>query len=127
MCSRVVTKKSEIDKLFKIYFSCIDGRYRFIQALKKFAKGEGYGQEYVCCIFASDYETLEEGYFGSTGVKVRVDYPAYNEDVIAIVSNEEFFEYLTNEYIKFINKFPDKKDEVNDYLEEIKNALDKNH
>ena len=120
MCSRVVTKKSEIDELFKIYFSCIDGRYRFIQALKSFAKGEGYGQEFVCCLFASDFYPCEEDYFGDTGVQIIVDYPAYDEDVFAIISNEEFFEYLTNECIKFINEFPDKKDEVNDYLNKIK-------
>ena len=120
MCSRVVTKKSEIDKVFKIYFICIEGRYRFTQALKSFAKGEGYGQEYVCCIFANEFRTWEEEYFGSTGVQISIDYPAYDEDVVAIVSNEEFFEYLTNECIKFINEFPDKKDEVNDYLNKIK-------
>lgn len=118
-----IIEKSEINKLVEIYFGCIDTQLYFIQALEEFEKGGGYGQEYVCCTFPSDYETWEEGYFGDWGVKISINYPAYKEDVIAIISNEEFLKYLIDESIKFINKFPNRKKEVNEYLEQIKIRL----
>lgn len=120
--ARILTEKIEIKELFNVYFWYMKGRY-FIEALKSFSIGEGYGQEYVCCTFPGDYQQWEEGYFGDSGVKISADYPAVDNDIIAIISNEEFFQYLIVEGNKFIKQFPEKIDEVNEYLIKIKERL----
>lgn len=103
----MVTGETEIKELIKGYFWYIKGRY-FIEALKSFSIGEGYGQEYVCCTLPGDYQEWEEGYFGDSGVKISIDYPAIDEDMIAIISYKEFYIYLLEQGNKFIDEFPEK-------------------
>lgn len=115
----VVKERNEIDELLKIYFGCMAGSY-FIETLKAFIKYDGYGREYVCCSFHTTYEPWEEGYFGDSGVKISIDYPAYDKDVIAVISYEEFFRFLVSESHKFISEFSEKRNDVSRYLAEIK-------
>ncbi len=110
--------KNDVDELFKIYFSCIKGRY-FSEALKAFEIYDGYGHECVCCSLASTYQSWEEGYFGETGVKISIDYPAVSTDTIAIVTNEEFYKYIAEES----KKYPDLSMEINKALEGIRKRL----
>ena len=120
--TRIITEQAEIRELFKVYFWYMKGRY-FTEALKSFSIGEGYGQEYVCCTFPGDYQQWEEGYFGDSGVKITADYPAVDNDVLAIISYEEFFGYLLEEADKFISEFSEKNCEVNEYLAKIKEII----
>lgn len=120
--AKMVTEETEIKELIETYFWYIRGRY-FIEALKSFSIGEGYGQECVCCTFPNDYVEWEEGYFGNTGVKMSADYPAVDEDIIYIFSYEEFYKILLEKSDEFINKYQDMEDEVNGYLKKIKVVL----
>lgn len=119
---KIVEDKNDIDELFKTYFNCIRGRY-FTEALKAFESSDGYGYEYVCCSLASTYQSWEEGYFGKTGVKISIDFPAASTDTMAIITNGEFFDYLMEASKNFITEFPEKQNEVESCLENIKNKL----
>lgn len=116
--TKVVKEKNEVDELFKIYFSCIKGRY-FTEALKAFQYSDGYGYEYVCCSLASTYQPSEEGYFGDSGVKISIDFPAASTDTIAIITNDEFYKYIVEES----KKYPDLSMEINTVLEGIRKRL----
>jgi len=114
-----LTEKNEINNLVHSYFVHMQGRY-FIEALKSFSKAEGYGMEAVCCTFPKDYETWEEGYFGETGVMFSQSFP---DESIAIVTNEEFYGYVSDAGDTFVNKFTERKEEILEYLVAIKKIL----
>lgn len=121
MC-KLVTNNEETERLFRLYFSSID-RGLFIEALKFFRKKEGYGLECVCITFDTDYSPGEEGYFEGIGVKLSIFYPAWEEDVIAILSYQQFFDRLVIQSKIFLEKYPEREEEVKKHLKEIEKVL----
>jgi hypothetical protein len=110
-----LTEQQEVDNVVHMYFAHMKGRY-FIEMLKSFARGRGYGMESTCCIFSFEYQPKDEEYFGDSGVQISRTFP--NEE-FAILSYDEFYRYLVEE----IKKYPDKSIEINEHMEEIKKIL----
>ena len=110
------------EKYIRLYFNYI-GKSYFLDALENFRKKEGFGQEYVWCCFANEYEKWEEDYFGESGVAFYFEYPAVEEDCTIILSNEEFYKYLVDECKDYIKKYPKDEDVVHNYLSVIKKKL----
>lgn len=114
--------KSKIKELLNLYYWVI-GDDRFISILEKYSEGEGFGIEDIWCCFANEYEEWEEDYFGESGVAYYFDYPAVKEDCTIILSNKEFYKYLTEKCEEYVEKYEDKKDIVFNYLNKIKIKL----
>lgn len=111
-----LTEKELID----MYYRHLEGKY-FLDALKKYCHGEGYGgSESVWCVFAGELDEWEEGYFGDMGVCYFFDYPAVEEDQTVVLDYSTFYQYLREASIDFLKRNPDVKDEVEDRLIEIK-------
>ncbi len=118
---------NQLDELFEIFFRCMRGEYYFLKMLEAFVTPgmEGYGREYVCCVFSSAFQEGEEEYFGKTGVKLCINEPAVPEDIEIVISNEEFLRRLSKEYFNYLTEYPLKKQDAIKYFEMIKKKLTK--
>jgi hypothetical protein len=105
----------DINNIVQMYFAHMQGRY-FLEMLKSFAAGRGYGMESTCCIFSSQYSPEDEEYFGDSGVQISRIFP--NEEY-TILSHKEFYQYLEEESKNHI----DKSSEINSYLNDIRKNL----
>jgi hypothetical protein len=114
--------KNKKDEFIGLYYSHIGEGY-FIDALKKFSLGEGFGIEYIWCVFANYYQEWEEDYFGESGVAFYFEPPAVKSEETIILNNEEFYNYLKEAANKFITKNEKSKKEVENYLMKIKSYL----
>ncbi|MBR2564853.1 MAG: hypothetical protein IKE29_09535 [Paenibacillus sp.] len=111
-----LTEKELID----MYYRHLEGKY-FLDALKKYCNGEGFGgSESVWCVFAGELDEWEEGYFGDTGVCYFFDYPAVEKDQTVILDYSSFYQYLKEASIDYLKRNPNVKDEVESRLVEIK-------
>lgn len=106
-------------ELVKYYYT-IMGDEKFLTILDNYANGDGYGIENVWCVFADDYETWEEDYFGDTGIAYYFDYPAVEKDETVILDYEVFFKYLKEACVKYLERNPQNKKVVESYLARIK-------
>ena len=112
-------EQQEIDNVVHMYFAHMQGRY-FIEMLKSFSQGRGYGMESTCCIFSFEYQPSDEEYFGDNGVQISRTFP--NEEFV-ILTYEEFFKRLSEVGCAFVDKHPERKQEVEEYLVTIGNRL----
>lgn len=100
------------------------GDEKFLTVLNHYANGEDYGVENIWCVFADDYETWEDDYFGDTGIAYYFDYSAVEKDEIVILDYETFFKYLKEACVEYLECNPENKKEVEGYLIEIKKRFD---
>lgn len=110
-----VIEKHEVDSIVHMYLAYMQGRY-FLEMLKSFAQGIGYGMESACCVFSFEYQPKEDGYFGDSGVQICRTFP--NEEFV-ILSYNEFYRYLVEES----KKYPEKSIEIKRYMEQIRKRL----
>ena len=108
-------ERHEVDNIVHMYLAFMQGRY-FLDMLKSFAQGIGYGMESACCVFSFEYKPGEDGYFGDSGVLISRTFP--NEEFV-ILSNIEFYRYLEEES----KKYPDKSVEIKKYMDQIRKRL----
>lgn len=71
---KLLIEKHEVDNIVHMYFAYMQGRY-FLEMLKSFAQGIGYGMESGCCVFSFEYQPKEYGYFGDSGVLISRTFP----------------------------------------------------
>lgn len=118
---RILTKKDEIDKLVESYFWVID----FLRVLEYFGNIErhGYGSGPLEVQFSSYHEPEEEYYIGDKKVCFIGEPPAYDEDVMAVIEYDEFYNYLIIFSAKHLDEHPEDKNKINTSLEKIKNRL----
>mgnify|MGYP001013365269 CR=1 FL=1 len=112
-------------ELIRLYYSNIGDEY-FLDALKNYSNGEGFGLGDIWCIFAEELQPWEEGYFGEVGVAYYFDYPAVENNEVLVIDNNVFYRYLKEACYKFIEHNSSSEAEVNQYLLKIKNRLNLN-
>ncbi|ETT30270.1 ribonuclease toxin immunity protein CdiI [Paenibacillus sp. FSL P4-0338] len=115
MTNENISEKELIDLY---YFSIGDGN--FIKALEKYCNGQGFGNEHIWCLFASELEEWEEGYFGEDGVCYFFDRPAVDEDVTFVLDYSSFYVYLKEASKVYLLKHSDDKDVIESRLYAIK-------
>jgi len=116
----------EIDKLIVFYYDYIGEAY-FLDALAKFSIGEGFGLEYVWCVFSHYYETWEDDYFGDEGVAFYFEPPAVKVEETIILNNNEFYRYLEEAAMRYTDKNSDSKKDIIKYLKKVKVYLNISH
>ena len=112
-------EECKINELLDLYYRSI-GDSRFLYVLQQYSNCKGYGSPYCWCCFANQVEEWDEDYFGENKVAYYFDPPAVDEDYTIIFSNEEFYKYLSIKCENYIDKFPDKKEDVLMYLRKTK-------
>jgi len=96
---------------------CFQGELQ-ISAIKRMAQLKGQGAEYISCSFDPDDEDYQEGYVILVFWK-----PAEDEDTMVFVENGMFYEHLSSICEECIKKEPGIKDELEDYLNQVKKSL----
>lgn len=112
-------KEKELIGLY--YFNLGDGY--FLDALKNYSNGQGFGLGEIWCVFAEELQPWEEGYFGENGAAYYFNYPAVEKDEILVVDNNMFYRYLQEASNKFLERNPGCEVEVNELLIAIKNKI----
>lgn len=95
----------------------------FLQTLKGYLKLEGnvIGEAYEL-LFAHEIPEGEPDWFES-GIEIRIDWPAVDEDVVIPLSYEEFYPMLCEECEKYLEERPEDRERVQELLGRIKIAL----
>ncbi|AIQ53438.1 ribonuclease toxin immunity protein CdiI [Paenibacillus sp. FSL R7-0331] len=109
-------------ELIDLYYSNLGDGY-FLDALKNYSNGEGFGLGGIWCVFAEELQPWEEGYFGEHRVTYYFDYPAVEKDEILVVDNNVFYRYLQEAVDKFLRRNPSCELEVKELLIAIKNKI----
>lgn len=117
-----IESNKEIE-LIRLYYSNLGDGY-FLDALKNYSNGEGFGIGEIWCVFAEELQPWEDGYFGEHGVAYYFDYPAVEKDEVLVIDNNLFFRYLQEASNKFLERNPGCELVVNKSLLLIKNRLD---
>ncbi|MBC1562456.1 hypothetical protein [Listeria booriae] len=104
---QVIENKDSVDELVSTYFNFINGRY-LEEALKNFAKREGYGQEIVFVYFQSDLDDYDMAQLpkplDEKHILIELGYPAVETEQIAYLDFETFYYYLEVSVRKEIEK-----------------------
>ena len=118
---RILTEQEEIDKLVESYFWIID----FPKALEYFGDSErhGYGSGPLEVQFSTYHEPEEEYYIGDKKVCFIGEPPAYDEDVMAVMEYDEFYNYLIIFSARHLEEHPEDKNKINNFLAIIRNRL----
>lgn len=118
---RILIEQNEIDKLVESYFYIID----LPRALKYFGDSErhGYGSGSLEVQFSTYHEPNEEYYIGDRKVCFIVEPPAYDEDVMAVMEYDQFYNYLVIYSGKHLDEHPEDINKINNLMETIKNRL----
>jgi len=95
----------------------------FLQTLEGYTnlKGNAIGEAYEL-LFAHEIPEGEPDWFES-GIEIRIDWPAVDEDVVIPLSYEEFYPMLCEECGKYLEERPEDRAEVQELLGRIKVAL----
>ncbi|MBC1231371.1 hypothetical protein HB820_08910 [Listeria booriae] len=122
---QVIENKDSVDELVSTYFNFINGRY-LEDALKNFAKREGYGQEIVFVYFQSDLDDYDMEQLpkplDEKHILIELGYPAVETEQIAYLDFETFYEYLEiNVRIAMKDNSHDNK--LTNLLSEVKKGL----
>ncbi|WP_240342967.1 ribonuclease toxin immunity protein CdiI [Paenibacillus sp. ALJ109b] len=102
-------------KMILSYYKVL-GDDRFLTILDSYSKAEGYGVEAVWCVFAHEFKSWEEDYFGDTGVIYFFDYPIVPEEESVILDNEVFIKYLKEASAEYLTRHPNQLATVEDYI-----------
>lgn len=113
----------EKNYLIEFYYDYIKESY-FVDALYKFAQKEGFGLEYVWCVFSDYYEPWEDEYFGDTGVAFYFEPPAVAEEKEIFLTNDEFYFALEKRAQNYILKNNDSAEEINALLLKVKELME---
>ncbi|MDQ0171881.1 ribonuclease toxin immunity protein CdiI [Paenibacillus tundrae] len=118
---RILTEQNEIDKLVKSYFYIID----LPRALEYFGDIErhGYGSGPLEVQLSTYHEPNEEYYIGDRKVCFIGEPPAYDEDVMAVMEYNQFYNYLVIYSGKYLDEHPEDINKINNLMETIKNRL----
>lgn len=118
---RILTEQDEIDKLVESYFWIIN----FPKSLEYFGDNErhGYGSGPLEVQFSTYHEPEEEYYIGDKKVCFIGEPPAYDEEVMAVMEYDEFYNYLIIFSAKHLDEHPEDNIKINNLLEAIKNRL----
>lgn len=115
-------QESKKEKLLKLYYSHIGDGY-FIDALNNFCNRQGFGIEDIWCVFANEYESWEEDYFGENGVAFYFDYPAVEKDEVLTLDEKSFYKYLLEVSKDYLTRNPTDEQKVKKLLKKIKYNL----
>lgn len=98
-----------------------------IDALKGFCQLKGFAiDDYMSCHFAEEFPNEnDEEYFGKEGVVFYLDYPAVPEDVVVVLTKEEFYKVVEENYGDYLAKSKEEKEEILRLLKELKRKLEK--
>lgn len=99
---------------------------KVIDALLGFSNFRGFAiDEYMSCHFAKEFpDRNDEEYFGEEGVVFYLDYPAVQEDVVVVLTNEEFYQVVKDCYDDYAMNHKEKQEQVVKLLSELKRNLD---
>ncbi|WP_048000957.1 hypothetical protein [Lactiplantibacillus herbarum] len=108
-------------------FSAMNARQRE-QALKSFAKKQGFSQEYLFVWFQSDFDEDEEKSsvpkrLDNTHVLVEQDYPLSPVDEYAYIDFPTFYKYVSSKIQKIVKESPEES-YLLDLLAALEEALD---
>lgn len=109
-----LTKGVVIDVLSDFVLS-----YNFIDILKRFLSENVIRRDTLGVIYSDEYEADEEGYFGENKVLFYFYY-GLDETKEDIVIYEELCDYLQVACEFYIDKNPDKKEIIEEYMNKIK-------
>ncbi|MCC3378521.1 ribonuclease toxin immunity protein CdiI [Paenibacillus farraposensis] len=118
----IIEDFSEKIELMRLYYKII-GDGKFVQAIRHFENGDGFGIDPVSCTFSHEYQPGEEGYFGESGVNFSLQPPMAEIEENAIVDYETFFKYLIEASEDYLTRNPNDKDQVEACLEIIKHKF----
>ncbi|MBC1372572.1 hypothetical protein HB847_09300 [Listeria booriae] len=122
---QVIENKDGVDELVSTYFNFINGRY-LEDALKNFAKREGYGQEIVFVYFQSDLDDYDMAQLpkplDQEHILIELGYPAVETEQIAYLDFETFYYYLEASVRKEIEKGSENAKLIG-LLSEVRNGL----
>lgn len=92
---------------------------RFYKVIRGISQGKGFGENYGACIFWNDLDDFDK----STIEKYEgVEFGLHNGDEIIIDYNDLYY-YLKLVCSKFIEDYPDQKEEIELLLEDYKNKF----
>ncbi|OWR31283.1 hypothetical protein CDO73_07735 [Saccharibacillus sp. O23] len=120
----MIDSKREAE-LIELYYSNLNDAY-FLDALKSYSEGKGFGIGDIWCVFAEEFEPGEEDYFGEKKVAYCFDYPAVAKDEVLIVDDSVFYRYLQEASIEFLKRNPAMEIVVEEWIEKIRNWIDLN-
>lgn len=104
---------------FMVSFFGIVGEEKFYNALNEFKDMTGFGVDCIRILFHGDFEEWEEYHCKENEVALIMDYPAAEEDTIGYLDFSQFYSFLVNESQKYIEQYPEKRDNINDLLKVI--------
>lgn len=115
-------KSNREAELIEFYYSNLSDSY-FLDALKSYSNGKGFGIGEIWCVFAEEFEPWEEDYFGERKVSYYFDYPAVAKDEVLIVDESVFYRYLQEASIKFLKRNPAMETVVEEWMEKIRSWI----
>ncbi|WP_339194474.1 ribonuclease toxin immunity protein CdiI [Paenibacillus sp. FSL P4-0176] len=118
---KILTTKTEIDQLVESYFWIID----FPRALKYFGDHErhGCGSGPLEVQLSSYHMPEEEGCIGDQKVCFIGEPPVYDEDVMAVIEYDEFYNYLEICSERYLQEHPKEKEKIFNLLDGVRNRL----
>lgn len=113
-----------IKAFFQQLFVCREKKV--IVSLREFCEYKGFAaNEYMSCHFAKEFpDPRDEEYFGEEGVVFYLDYPAVSEDVVVVLTNEEFYQIVKESYTKYLIKHQGEQEQILKLLRELKRKLE---
>ncbi|MBA4602741.1 ribonuclease toxin immunity protein CdiI [Thermoactinomyces mirandus] len=118
---KIMETIEEKEKVIDIYFTMIVGDYYFIKCLNEFKDQSGFGIESFGILFYQDFEIWDEFRCKENEVAL-LDYPAAEKDRIGYLDFQQFYPYVYQYGQRFIQKHPERKEEVTRLLKEIKES-----
>ena len=95
----------------------------FLQTLEGYTNLKGHAfDEAFWMFFAHEIPEGEPDWFES-GIEIRIDWPAVDEDVVVPLSYQEFYPMLCEECEKYLEERPEDRERVHELLGQIKIAL----
>lgn len=90
--------ETEIKDFFQQLFVCRETKV--IDSLIAFCEYKGFAaNEYMSCHFVKEFpDKNDEEYFGEEWVVFYLDYPAVPEDKVVVLTNEEFYKVVKENY-----------------------------
>lgn len=114
-----VSDDKEKKDLVMYYYKAM-GDERLPRILDRYAKGRGFGIEYIGCVFANDFEPWEDDYFGENGVAYYFDYPAVDKDVVVHLDYETFYKYLEEVTLEYLERNAEDKENLLSLLKAVR-------
>lgn len=99
---------------------------KVIDSLIAFCEYKGFAaNEYMSCHFAKEFpDKNAEEYFGEEGVVFYLDYPVVPEDKVVVLTNEEFYKVVKENYDIYIKKHHAEEVQLVKLLRDLNSNLD---